>query len=52
MLPDAQINSNKKGYCCITFAQDPKLRQKWIDENASICNDFVVARSMKNSNIL
>ncbi|EGI70008.1 PREDICTED: THAP domain-containing protein 5-like isoform X1 [Acromyrmex echinatior] len=24
-------NSNKDGYCCTTFAQDPNLRQKWID---------------------
>jgi len=24
-------NSNKKGYCCTTFAQDPNSRQKWID---------------------
>jgi len=23
-------NSNKKGYCCTTFAQDPNLRQKRI----------------------
>lgn len=24
-------NSNKDGYCCVKFAQDPELRQKWID---------------------
>ena len=24
-------NSNKDGYCCTMFAQDPKLKQKWID---------------------
>ncbi|KYN50225.1 hypothetical protein ALC62_04153 [Cyphomyrmex costatus] len=24
-------NSNKDGYCCVTFAQDPELRRKWID---------------------
>ncbi|XP_018369549.1 PREDICTED: THAP domain-containing protein 2-like [Trachymyrmex cornetzi] len=24
-------NSNKNGYCCTMFAQDPKLKQKWID---------------------
>ena len=25
------FNSTEKGYCLTTFAQDPKLRQQWID---------------------
>ncbi|KAG5305683.1 ECH1 protein, partial [Acromyrmex insinuator] len=51
-------NSNKDGYCCTMFAQDPKLKQKWIDaagipdwkpsKSAVLCEKKILTESLSS----